>query len=78
MGWNHRVLAHESEGEVYLQIHEVYYDDDGKPNGYTQNAVIVGSVVDIHGIKWTLMKMTECLEKPILYAGERFPEEYKK
>jgi hypothetical protein len=26
MGWNHRILAHEHNGEVYLQIHEVYYN----------------------------------------------------
>ena len=32
MGWNHRILAHEYKGEVYLQIHEVYYDEEGKLN----------------------------------------------
>ena len=25
MGWNHRILAHEHNGEIYLQIHEVYF-----------------------------------------------------
>ena len=32
MGWNYRILAHDYKGEVYLQIHEVYYDEEGKPN----------------------------------------------
>ena len=42
MSWNHRVLAHKDGDEMYLQIHEVYYDKDGKPNGYTANGVSVG------------------------------------
>ena len=31
--WNHRVLAHKVQGqkEIYLEIHEVYYDDNNKP-----------------------------------------------
>ena len=28
-------------------------------------------------IKFTLDKMQECLTKPILWYGDRFPEEYK-
>lgn len=28
MGWNHRILAHKDGDEMYLQIHEVYYDKE--------------------------------------------------
>ena len=75
MGWNHRILAHECKGEVYLQIHEVYYDEEGKPNSYTE-PIPVGSET-VKGITWTLNKMLECRAKPILWAGEKFPKEYK-
>jgi hypothetical protein len=75
MGWNHRVLAHEHKGEIYFQIHEVYYDDSGTPNGYTENSVSVGGE-SLKDIGWTLNRMKECLKKPILWAGDKFPSEY--
>jgi hypothetical protein len=75
MGWNHRILAHKQEdGSVYLSIHEVYYTN-GIPDSYTLNPITIGSE-DLKGIKWTLNRMKECLKKPILWAGESFPNEY--
>lgn len=74
--WNYRVLAFEQNGETYFQVHEVYYDENDKPNGYTQNPISVGSET-IEGINWTLNEMLECLSKPILWAGYKFPNEYK-
>mgnify|MGYP001030655988 FL=1 len=75
MGWNHRILAHKDGDEMYFQIHEVYYDKDGKPDGYTANGVSVGAE-SLDGINWVLDKMKECLEKPIL-SVENFPETFK-
>ena len=75
MGWNHRLLAHKEGEGIYLQIHEVYYDTKGVPNGYTDKGVTVGAD-DIEGIDWVLGKMKECLSKPIL-SVEDFPKEYK-
>ena len=74
MGWNHRILAHKDGDEMYFQIHEVYYDKDGKPDGYTANAVSVGAE-SLDGIKWVLDKMKECVNKPILLADD-FPNEH--
>ena len=81
MGWNHRVLAKEfifenGEKEIYFDIHEVYYDADGKPDGYTKNPILVGGE-NIKDIKWTLNKMKECLKKPILWGNDKFPEVYE-
>ena len=82
MSWNHRLIAHieenenENEEEVYFQIHEVYYDNDGEPEGYTKNGVSVGSD-SLEGINWVLDKMKECIDKPIFLADD-FPKEYKK
>jgi hypothetical protein len=75
MAWNHRILAHKQEdGSVYFSIHEVYYTN-GIPDGYTSNPISVGSE-EVKGIKWTLNRMKECLKKPILWAGDGFPNEY--
>ena len=74
MGWNHRILAHKDGDEMYFQIHEVYYDKDGKPDGYTANGVSVGAE-SLDGIKWVLDKMKECANKPVLLADD-FPNEY--
>jgi hypothetical protein len=75
MSWNHRILAHESKEEVYFQIHEVYYTDN-KPDGYTANAVSVGGDT-LKSINWTLNKMKEAIKKPVLWSGEKFPNECK-
>ena len=76
MGWNHRILAHEDGELMYFQIHEVYYNKEGNPNGYTTNGVSVGGDT-IKSITWTLNKMKECRAKPVLFAGDKFPNEYK-
>jgi hypothetical protein len=76
MSWNHRVLAHEFKDEIYFQVHEVYYDDEGKPHAHTANAVSIGAE-SLKDIKWTLNRMKEALKKPILWAGDKFPNEYK-
>jgi hypothetical protein len=76
MGWNYRILAHKHNNDIYFQIHEVYYNDQGIPNGYTKNPCTIGSD-NIDGIKFSLTKIVECTEKPILWAGENFPNEYE-
>lgn len=82
MSWNHRVLVTEhidADGKVetWYAIHEVYYDENGNPDGSTKRSV------DISGntkkdLAWTLKEMTKCLDKPFLWGDDRFPQEYKK
>jgi hypothetical protein len=76
MSWNYRILAHEEKGEVYFKMHEVYYNENNIPNGYTENVVSIEGE-DISGIEFILSKAPEALLKPILYAGSKFPKEYK-
>ena len=74
MSWNHRVLAMEIECELYYGIYEVYYDENGKPNGYSEKPVTVaGDTID--NLKCTLKRMHQAFRKPVLYEGERFPQE---
>ena len=77
--WNHRILAHkESPGtqfeETIYAIHEVY-TKDGKLSSYAESPVNL-SATSTEGLKWTLDRMRECLEKPIL-DRDNFPEEWK-
>lgn len=76
MSWNHRVMAIEDpSGEYYLQIHEVYYNEDGEPISYINDPITIGGE-DIKGISWTLDAMQYILNKPILFHGEDFPKVY--
>ena len=82
MSWNHRVIVTEhklSNGEIetYFQIHEVYYDEDGKPNSCTANPITVGGDSP-ESLEWTIDKIRECLRKPFLWGDEKFPEIYRR
>ena len=39
MSWNHRVIHSVINGEDIYQIHEVFYDDEGKPVSCTVEGV---------------------------------------
>ncbi len=67
MSWNHRVMRHINpiHKKEMLQIHEVYYDEDGKPNGYTEDPVSVHGD-DLEELGWVLDQMKVALSKPIL------------
>ena len=73
MSWNHRILAHKNNGDVYFQVHLVYYMDK-IPILYSPNPVTVGSDT-LKGIKWTLNKMQAAVKKHVLWADEKFPNE---
>lgn len=76
MGWNYRIIGIEHEGEISLQIHEVYYDADGIPTGFTSNPTPIYSEGGLKGLEWQLDKMREALDKPIL-SMDNFPKEFK-
>lgn len=68
-------MAFVQEDETVLQICEVYYNDENKPNGYINKNTIT-SIEGIKGLKWIMSKYREALKKPILYGGDKFPQEY--
>ena len=56
--------------DEYLAIHEVYYDQDGKPDGVTEKAK--GIIIDegknsLSTIKTILEQMMESVKEPILH-----------
>jgi len=76
MSWNHRVIASRDAKtkEFYFQIHEVYYDDDGKPKAHTAEPVSVGGNT-LQDIRWTLNRMQEATKKPFLiYEDDKYIE----
>lgn len=75
MSWNYRLMAHEHKGEIYFKIHEVFYNKKLKPDSYTSDAVSVGGD-DLSGLIMTLSLMNDCLTKPVLWHGEKFPQEW--
>jgi maltoporin len=73
--WNFRVLAHQTEKEIYLEIHAVYYNTAGKAEGYStsERGIQGDGLLELND---QIKKMQEATKKPILWAGEQFPKEY--
>lgn len=64
--WNYRVMrtpTGNADEPFFFAIHEVYYDDSGKPNGWTENAVGVCSDT-VEGLRDVLAMFAAALEKP--------------
>lgn len=64
MTWNYRVMKYKN-GEV--GVHEVYYDDDGKVQNWTKQAIIVGE--DLKDLLDTLKMIRNDITKqvPLIY-----------
>lgn len=69
-GFNYRLLKHESENGDWYAIHEVYYNDAGKPVLCTAEPVNVqvppGCPEPKEDVEETLRLMSEALNKTIL------------
>lgn len=69
-------------GTVEVDIYEVYYDENGVPNGCTTKPVSPGSydikLDGVNDVRRALENMLKALDKPILWYNEgKFPQEYK-
>lgn len=50
MTWNYRLLRHlDGRGQIYLAVHEVYYDEEGKPDACTVEPVRLIGQDEEHG-----------------------------
>lgn len=69
MSWNHRVVRHVNDSgesaEPWYAIHEVHYDENGKPTGWTANHIAPGSE-SLSGLMTELGWMLQACGKPIL------------
>ena len=66
MTWNHRIIFTPAGVDMLEEdryaLHEVYYDNDGTPNGSTHDPVGVETETLAQFMKWT----AHALEKPVL------------
>lgn len=59
-GWNYRITRETfPDGEHMFAIREVYYDDDGKPNGWTKEPIAAVGDTAIEVLD-TLGRMSGC------------------
>ena len=72
--WNHRVIEFmDSDGTRFRCIHEVHYDDAGKPAAFTEDGATVmcsDSVGAFPGLRLTIERMRAALEKPVLKESD--------
>ena len=63
MTWNLRVVDQSEDGEDYLEVCEVYYDEIGIPMGYCKAAMSGETIEDIQQyLMWALA----ALDQPVL------------
>jgi len=65
MNWNYRILKTKDGEDDWYQIHEVYYDKDGKIKGWTENGATVAGNTLVE-LRDSLEMMLKSLDKEIL------------
>ena len=63
--WNYRFVAVERHGETEIGLYEVYYDDQGKPNGRTDEPAIIAGGTKV-GAWDALTKACGAIGQPVL------------
>jgi hypothetical protein len=63
--WNHRVVKVSDESDECLMFAEVFYDEEGKPMGYTEP--FMGSET-MEGLAETLSRLLNAMNEPVLDA----------
>jgi hypothetical protein len=69
MHWNHRVIRSRRNGEEWYAIHEVYYDDDGKPETYTAEPDGIEGE-SLEELRQYLTWMRAALRQPVLTVND--------
>ena len=60
--WNNRIVQHEKDGIIWCSVHEVFYNENGGINGYTEEPItIVGDTVE--DVKSQLEMIAKDIEK---------------
>lgn len=69
--WEYRVIRHQwcsaisDKYQENVAIHKVYFDEKGRPSFISENAIKITDD-NFDKLRYTLTKMVEALEKPIL------------
>jgi hypothetical protein len=68
--WNHRIIRHiektaHMDDSIYYAIHEVYYDENGKVKGWTEEPIRI-LAESLEHLKVTAERLVECFDNPVL------------
>lgn len=72
MSWNYRIVSQPDpsvEGGLYFAIHEVFYDDEGRAWGVTQEPVPVDGE-SVEELIETRIQMFEAQKRPVLTMAD--------
>lgn len=69
MTWNYRVFRNTTEGMDSFEIHEVYYDESGRPHSYMESASQPFGD-NVEELRAEIQYMLEALQHPILTAAD--------
>lgn len=75
MTFNYRILVSKEEDNIYFDIHRVYYEN-GEIVSYGETPISLYSE-SIDEISNIVEKIKDCLTKPALWSGDKFPREYE-
>ena len=69
MNWNHRLMNCPSEngGEDYFTFKEIFYDDQDRPDGYS-NPFMGGD--DIDEVRELVVRLSVALSLPVLHEND--------
>ena len=63
--WNYRLMRRDHSGDETLAVHEVFYDDDGKVEGWTEAPCHPMGATPV-GLLDDFQQMLEAFDAPIL------------
>ena len=63
--WNYRVIEKGSEDYKYYEVHEVYYDADGKIIAWTENPIDL-HIEAVADIKFLMKRFKKAVKKTVL------------
>jgi hypothetical protein len=78
MRWNYRLIVHPPEGpgtKGWVGLHEVYYDDEGKPRAHTSHPDIVFDIGATEeetraNARQVIERIMRCVDEPLLDARQ--------
>lgn len=65
MSWNYRVIRKNNSGMISFEIHEVYYDENGKPSAWSENAMAPYGEETVSELLEDYKMMGAALSKPV-------------
>lgn len=69
--WGYRLIRHRDPGGDYLALHEAFYDDEDKLEGFTEEPITFISSYNGEGEEWARDDLIGSLERALRHLRER-------